>query len=244
MPTSPDTENVRWSVVVNTRALNARISGTEVQKRLGLKIEKQTVRVVQRVADFWIEQRIGDWVAAYRVVASRGRPWIGEVRIFPAGDVVARPEGEWVSGTLAGVLAKVPAGGVTAKILADVKPHRWRRVAEHIIRALYRERGIVRMPMLQHFSPYAPKRTRSTRGRKVLPDEFYAQVALEYDEARRAGRPPAKSLMKKYHAPENRVRGWIHRARRGGFLEGPVLQGKASGTLSVKAAAYRTQNGK
>jgi hypothetical protein len=242
MPTRSDTAHVSWSVVVDTRALNARISGTEV-KRLGLTIAKQTVRVVPRVADFWIEQRIGAWVAAYRVVAAKGRPWIGEVRLFPAGDVGARPAGEWVTGTLTGVLAKVPAGGVTAKILADVKPHRWRRVAEHIIRALYRERGTTRMPTLQHFSPYTPKRARSSRGRKPLPAQFYADVAREYDAACRAGRPPAQTLMKKYHAPESRVRGWIHRARRGGFLEGPVLQGKASGTLSLKARTDRARSG-
>jgi hypothetical protein len=41
----------------------------------------------------------------------------------------------------------------------------------------------------------------------------------------------------------NQVRGWIHRARRGGFLEGPMLQGKASGTLSAKAATYRNRSG-
>jgi hypothetical protein len=52
MPTGSDSERVRWSAVVDTRALNARISGTEVQ-RLGLTIKKQTVRVVPHVADFW-----------------------------------------------------------------------------------------------------------------------------------------------------------------------------------------------
>jgi hypothetical protein len=242
MPTSPDSAHVSWSLVVDTRALNARISGTDA-KRLGVTIEKRTVRVVPRVADLWIEQRIGDWVAAYRVVASHGRPWIGEVRVFPR-ESVGRPAGEWVAGTLAGVLAKVPAGGVTAKILADVKPHRWRRGAEHVIRALYRERGPARMPTLHHFAPYKPQRARSTRGRKPLPIQFYLDVAREYDAACRAGRPPAQSLMKKYHAPESRVRGWIHRARRGGFLEGPVLQGKASGTLSLKARTDRTRSGR
>ena len=225
-----DTDRVRFSAVTSTRALREGISGTAVQRELGVTVELQRLRVVRGVADLWLEQRIGEWIAAYRVIAAQGRPWIGEIRIFPADTIFERerPKGEWVSGTLAGVRATVPAGGVTARILAEVKPRRWRRIAEQVIRVLYRTRGRSH-PLLRPFTPYGPKRVRSPRGRKALPAEFYRAIAAEFDAARRAGLPPVKTLMKKRHAQESCVRGWIHRARRDGFLERPVLQEMASG---------------
>jgi hypothetical protein len=245
---SVNRDTVRWCHVTEVRALRAGTSGTRVQQQLGLRIEKRECRVVRDVTDFWLDQRIGEWTAAFRIVAVKGRPAIGEVRIFPAHDVVDAadgsvpqwPSGEWVSGTLAGVRAAIPTGGVTAKILQDVKPHLMRRLAEHIVRLLYRnQRGRVPPPVLQYFSPYAPPRVRSTRGRKSLSHAFYAQIARDYDDARRTGRPPAQCLMQQHHAPESRVRGWIHRARRLGFLEGPVLHGKASGTFSSNGGKKR-----
>jgi hypothetical protein len=229
--TSSNTGEVKWSVEVGRRALDPRVSGTEVQKRLGLKIEKLEVQVVPRVADFWIEHRTGAWIAAYRIVAANGRPWIGEIRVFPAGDFSERPKGEWVEGTLAGVQAPVPIGGLTGKVLADLQPQRWRRAAAHVIRSLYGTPAGARMPVMKLFAPYAPKRVHSARGRTPLSDEFYTEIARKYTEALGAGHRPVQTLMKLYKAPENRVRGWIHRARQRGFLERPVLQGKASGTL-------------
>ena len=230
------TTGVKWSLAALPRALDPRTSGTEVRRRLGLKIEKRALQVVRRVEDFWLEERTDDWIAAYRIVAANGRPWIGEIRVFPVGTFKQRPEGEWVEGLLAGVRASVPAGGVTGKILAHVKPQRWRRIAEHVIRSLYRDGAEARKSSLKLFRPYGPKRARSPRGRKALSDAFMEQIAREHTEARDAGVQPTKSLMKKHGAPESRVRGWIHRARRRGFLEKPVLQGTARGTLAAKTA--------
>lgn len=221
-----------------TRALSADISDADA-RRLDLTVAKQTVNVVRRVTDVWLEQPIDDrWMAAYRIVTSGGKPRVAEVRIFPLEDFATRPPGEW-SGGWKGVEATAPRQGLTKEVLGRVRLHEWTTQTRAILAWMEKKLGRQYVePIMARFGLPLPVAVRATsgsrRGRPSLSDEFYARIAAEYVAALKAGRPPVQAIAKQRRAPEPRVRGWIHRARYRGLLEGRG-QGTTVGELSEKA---------
>lgn len=224
------------------RALPADISDADV-RRLDLTIATQRGRFVRRVSDVWLEQAIDDrWMAAYRIVTSDGRPRVAELRVFPLEpEFKTRPEGEW-SGVWQGVEAIAPRRGLTKAVLGGVRLHEWtaqtrailasfeQRVGREHVGVLAEALARFRLPL-----PAPPRPALGSRGgRPRLPDEFYARIAAEYVAALTAGRPPAQTIAKQRREPGPRVRGWIHRARNRGLLEGRG-QGTTIGQLSEKA---------
>jgi len=225
--------------------LPQRITDADVE-RWGLTVAKQEGRfVIGGVTDVWLERALDtSWIAAYRLVASRGRLRIGEVRVFPAEpDFVRRPEGEW-SGVWRGVLADAPPQGLTGRIVrAAGRVHGWAGQLDAILERLNAQLGSGRVESLlgKRFRlpiPQPKQRTTTRRGRKPKAEEFYAEIARDYVNAIRSGSPsPVQAVAEKHTAKIVRVRGWIHRARVYGFIEGGA-QGKAEGQLSAKALFY------
>ncbi len=212
-------------------------------RRLALDVTSRPGRFVRRVSDVWLEQPIDDrWMAAYRIVTGDGRPRVAELRVFPREDgFVSRPPGEW-SGGFKGVEAQAPRQGLKKAIINRVRLQEW-TTQVRAIRAAWEqqvgpERARVMKGVLARFGPLPaspPPRTGTPgRGRPALPDEFYATVAAEYVAALEAGRPPVKAIAQRHATSEARVRGWVHRARAKGLLEGRG-QGQALGTLSDRA---------
>ena len=239
--------------IYEIRALPRRVSDAEA-RRLGLSIvmvpsSSRYVRVrgryvrardqYVRLRDVWLEQPIDDrWMAAYRIVTSGGRPRLAELRIFPLEDWERRPRGEW-SGVWKGVDAAAPRQSLTKAVLRRVRPHLWTTQTRAILTWIGQQPGgRQRLDVLARFGlpvpAMAPQTSGSRRGRPPRPDEFYARIAAEYVAALRASRRPIKTIAEKRHEPEPRVRGWIHRARRRGLLEGGG-QGTTHGQLSQRA---------
>jgi hypothetical protein len=199
-------------------------------------------RLIKR-RDFWIEAPVDDhWTVAFRLVSNEElHPVVGEIRIFPAEH--KREPGRW-SAEVRGVEAKVPSGGITARLLRNVRFG----VAEAKIRELMqwlqdRYAGMDHDPdMLEQtsFRP-APSKGRSTRGRKPQPDKFYAQLASDYLDECPFGRPIAY-LAEQRGLPINTVRDLIHYCRTHGFLT-KVGRGKRGGELTPKAQALLQQGG-
>jgi hypothetical protein len=187
----------------------------------------------------WLEVPLGDeWLAAYRLAAGAdGRPVVAELRVFPAEKKSAAP-GRWSVEQL-GASAPVPAGGVTASLLRQVRPDSDLR--EHF-RDIVEEN--VKLPVLTADLDTAGLSTKSAlagprRGPKGHGALFYARVARDYARLcdRGEANPTAKlASMKKYHGhtPAN-LRDYVHRARARGLLTDPPAPGKPGGALTEKA---------
>ena len=195
----------------------------------------RTGQVVIKVVDDWVPIRINlEWVAAFRLVVQDGQPVVGEVRVFPAENIdAARPDdGSWSAAAL-GRRAKVPAGGMRARLLKnDVK---WGPVED-----LIRQLAAVAPVILEHVNDEnlgelfskASKQGARQRGK---PDSFYAKIAKEY--VRLLGqriRNPIGKLAESRNTPQPRMRDMVHEARRRELLT-RKSQGVAGGQLTQKA---------
>lgn len=197
-----------------------------------------------RVTDAWVEVPLGrSWVVAYRIVNDRGRPVVGEIRIFPAEE--NRPRlGHW-SGELLGTTAKVPRRGITSRQLRDVRVRAYLQYMAGRVADFQARLG----DMAEHWGWGAaksniPNRVRSTgarRGRKPRPDKFYARIAADYVQALSSGsKRPIQDVAKRRKLPGGQVRDMIRQARKRGLLtreRGGVRGGMltASGSALVPA---------
>ena len=190
------------------------------------------------VGESWVEALIGsEWMAAYRLVAQEGLPVIAEFRLFPAEDHRHRPKGHW-SAEVLGARAKVPPGGITARLVRQARVGEHQRFAGEFLRYVYQRLGE------GPFAPGAPLERRrfhpptkgkagvsSRRSRK--PDFFYVRIASTYAaEVEKGSRSPIVDTAKRLHINEpSRVRDWIHEARQRGLLSS-AQWGKRGGELT------------
>jgi hypothetical protein len=194
--------------------------------------------------ELWLEVPLGDeWLAAYRLAAGAdGRPVIAELRVFPAEE--KRVPGRWSAERL-GASAPIPAGGVTASLLRQVRPDSDVRERFSDIVAKH-----AKLPALTTDLDTAGLSAKSAlagprRGPKGHSDLFYARVARDYVRLydRGEANPTAKLVrMKKYqgYTPEN-LRDYVHRARTRGLLTKPPAPGKPGGALTEHAFAILTR---
>jgi hypothetical protein len=221
-------------------------AGVQADKLLRVPSSQEPVWV--QVENAWICAPLDAWTVAYRLVPQAGVPVVAEVRIYPTesprewiGPDIVRlpshlrlkypraPPGEW-SGTLLGIRAEVPRGGLTARTLrkvrlgADVFAAKgladwWKRLAPW---------GFSR-------DPGKRRDKQRRRGRPGQPLRFYAEVAREYVRAMQRREPPLRAI--------STLRGWklshtrdrVRRARVLGLLTGGGKSGRARGQLTPLA---------
>lgn len=192
---------------------------------------------VAQVVEAWIEIPVGDWIVAYRLVNDRGTPVVGELRLFPAEG--ARPgPGQW-SGELLGPEARVPRGGITARVLRRIRVRAYLRVMTEVVRRLRAAAPKLaqRLGWATPAEPAAEARPGSRRGRKGRPPEFYAAIARDYVAAvARGSWRPVVDVATRRRLRVTTVRDMIRRARSLGLLtlNGPGLRG---GALTPRADA-------
>jgi hypothetical protein len=198
----------------------------------------------------WYETRIFPrWRVALRLANQQGQPIISEARIFPDEDK-SFPVGRW-SGEY-GASAKVPPGGLTARVLRTVRTQAFRRDLRTIterwktmLRKL--EPNARRTELLQGLEPelrtaiQSPEQPMTTRGRKGRSDRELARIATIYEAAYLAGRPAIAAVAKAATLSESKARDAVRRARVRGLLSPATKQGKGGGVLTPTARALLHQ---
>lgn len=220
------------------------------------------------VENTWVEVPLKDkrpgrteeWVVAYRLVEQGGYPVVAELRLFPAEELfwkeaaLERDPGQW-SAEFLGQNAKVPTGGITARMVREVKIGEHHRLANEFIRSLKEEHGgLLDLPaelepfqrklpgptaVISSFEIKKPKNTRRKPHRQLgkgrRPDIIYAELAQQYVRLLEVGsKRPIVELAKQLGIDRSRVRDMIHAARKRGLLDGGQ-QGKRGGYLTDKA---------
>jgi hypothetical protein len=193
-----------------------------------------------KARDTWIEVPLGTaWVVAYRIVGDRGRPVVGEVRIFPAEP--GRPAGGHWSGEILGTRAPVPPGGITARLLRGFRVRAYLRVMAELIQQLRKEDP--EDARVYGWSPEPPEPrvglggSQSRRGPKGRPDVFYADIARAYVQAIERESPgPVLAVAQARRLSPGKVRDMIRTARARHLLT-EVLPGIPGGILTPKAEA-------
>jgi hypothetical protein len=211
--------------------------------------------VTYRVDDYWLEHVIDNrWIAAFRFTLQDGQAVISEMRIFPAdgdstmapafllSEVSDRSPGQW-SAEFAGHKAKAPRGGLTATLVHNsVKLGEIMKNARVDLNTLRRETPSLFEPA-GTFAQFTAKATRAAMserrpGRKGHGLLFFAQLAKDYVDQIRASDPrPAATIARARGLKPERVRDFIHRARKQGLLTDALLPGQKSGELTPKALA-------
>jgi hypothetical protein len=199
------------------------------------------------VRDTWIEVPLGsEWVVAYRIVrGDRGRPVVGEIRMFPAEP--ARPEaGRW-SGEILGSRALVPAKGITGRQVKRLRVRAYLQVMAELVQALRnkdpeeaRFLGWGLEPTPAPATSPGPDGPRRRRGPKGRPDVFYAAVARDYVRAIQRGSPsPVRAVAQARHPlSASKIRDMIRTARARDLLTRvDSTKGIAGGGLTPKAEA-------
>jgi hypothetical protein len=220
-------------------------------KLLGLKVQpfkageaKDFGLVLDR--SVWVEAPLSSrlpWMVAFRLVNEDGQPVIAEVRVFPdqssapykAGPPGTlptrwrRPAGRW-SGDYPGVMAHVPRGGITARVLRTIRMQSYK--------------GLLRTILTQHAEafrsmdlgvPLSTVPSSTTRGRKGRSDETLARIAEVYGHAYRANRPSTAAVAKAFRLSLSQARDAVRRARVRGLLSPASKQGKGGGLLTPLA---------
>lgn len=197
------------------------------------------------VDDLWFETEIDDaWIVAYRIVSQPRGLAVAEVRVFPRAGRT-RP-GEWI-GILQGTRAdNVPEGGITRRLLDQVRLDRSVWYGREVLRELAKARGRIKdathpgrgqlyiLHVLDRAGvrpgPPTPDR-RTRRGRKRLPPEEYERVAREYTRLllarKRKGSSFYKALAARLRVSVAQAQNRVVRARKYGFLQGTPLRIRA-----------------
>lgn len=213
--------------------------------------------------EIWIEVPLGsEWVGACRLLPRDGWPIVAEVRVFPADDggvdpvvdrpgdedkiargfaegtsVIRREPGRW-SVDERGTDAYVPDGGLTSRLLREVRIPLVVNIARKHLSTFYEE-----WPQLISASE-APLEFLAFAGiehgdrhvkRRAHDDRFYAEVAAAYvSELRDENKAPHVALARRWCITRSRARDRVHEARRAGMLT-LSPPGKAGGNLTPKA---------
>lgn len=185
-----------------------RVWTAHLQRRPATPRRETTVQQLL-VDNVWAQTVIDGWRIAYRVGLSKRRPVISEMRLYPAED--RQPMGKWSAEEL-GILAPVPDGGITARLLRRITLGQHfaaiQQVDQKDLRAAA-ERGWL-------LPPKRPKqRSLPRRGRPQLPEGFYLELVKQYQRLVRGGdRSPCLTIANERGWKPERVRSAIARYRR------------------------------
>lgn len=189
----------------------------------------------------WVELPLSpEWTVAYFLVDQDGTPRVAEVRIFPTEPHKERPRGQW-SGSVLGVKAQVPHGGLPARLLRRVRIAQVFKATLTRLRAvahpLYRDQYVtVFVPRRRPASASAEKGPR--RGRPRRPDADFVRFAADYAGAiRRGDDRPIEAVAKHHRLTVVQVRALIHKARVRGLLGDAPGWGVAGGELTPRGRA-------
>ncbi len=195
------------------------------------------------VADSITDEHGDRWTVEAWVTIRRGRPVIGEIRVFPAAGPAGRFPGDPWKGTPADVprgglerrlLVKVPVGRYVAFVMAQAAaaamvpgPAQAAVIAGHGVNLAWLNK------MLPGADTLAPRpRERRSVGRD---DAFYARLGVEYVERLAAGSvSPVKDLAARRGESPGRIRDLLHEARVRGLLSKGEA-GKRGGYLLPRA---------
>lgn len=178
----------------------------------------------------------GGWRFAYRVVNQDGVPTIGEARVFPAE--APKPTRLWWSGDA----ANVPRGGVTHAVLMALPTGRGAQILG----------GEVFKRWQEAFGPAGFDQAMERRGYRLRAraqgrrrdDRWYAELARAYvAAATKDPHRPVTLLAREMDAERDKVRDWLHDARRKGLLTS-TGQPIGGGALTEKAIALLTEGGR
>ena len=192
----------------------------------------------------WVEDVITDahggrWAVGAWIVARRGRPVIGEIRVYPATPRARKP-GRW-EGTPTDVpfrglerrlLVRVPLGRYAPAIMAWVSQAATMPGGAPAVYVGGANLGWVEKILPGAASLVPRPRPERTVGRS---DAFYAALAAAYVQRLAAGSvTPVKDLAAKRGEPASRVRDLLHEARLRGLLSKGEA-GKRGGYLLPRA---------
>jgi hypothetical protein len=209
----------------------------DLRKRANV-LARTEVDVIE-LEEWWYEVLLAEeWTAAYRVMQQGGFPVIAELRVFPRES--DRMPGEW-SGTYF-THASVPAGGITARLVKQLRPgdtrgsdlaegrEKWKKfIGLTGAKAHFRKRGF-----------RAIRRPRQTGGRRGWTDDELLRAALFYVES--TGTPVAE-LAKAWNLRPSQARDLLTAATRKGFLTAGK-RGVKSRTLTDRAKALLKEGNK
>ena len=145
--------------------------------------------------------------------------------------------------------AQAPPGGLTARLLRKVRLGESARFTRKFLQ-WYRERlgdtGFLPEHLLGRQGLAPPEKTTiRRRGRKGMPDLFYARIARDYAKAiNRGGRQPITDVAEAKRLPRNKVRDMVHQARERGLLTDgipgrPIGQLTQKGMMLLRASQHK-----
>ena len=179
------------------------------------------------LTDVWFEDRLGDWVVAYRLgLQQETRIVVSEIRIFPAGGARTPGDGRWSADVL-GCRAPVPPGGIKARTVL-------RRIR---LRSFERELSTLlgKLPGLgwKFRAPNVPTGG-GTRGRK-LNVLRYARVAVTYAARFEEGSArPTADVARQLKMTPAAARAAVAKARKLGLLT-TTARGERNGHVTPQA---------
>ena len=182
------------------------------------------------ILHLWLKVDVDDdWRADLRLAIQGNRFVVSEVRLFPRPEVDSPAGDSWPEAETSGVHAKVPAGGLTARLLRRVplQVHERMLYPLHAVDLLLDGKG---EPLSRQPGPQSPR-----RGRPPIPDEELLEVARVYETAFRAGQNPTQAVATQFpEMSDARARDLVHRARQRNFLT-EANWGRAGGSLTPEA---------
>jgi hypothetical protein len=203
------------------------------------RVEGRTVRRADvRVPEYWTELPIPAdrrWVAAARLLVSRGAVVIGEVRVFPAEPHAERRQGEWSAAVL-GVRALCPPGGVVARLLRAVPLGAFTRAAvefERLLRERFGDEAFLPRGRFGALGLESPRQ--GPRRRHRAADTVVLGVARAYADAiERKSRRALEEAAAACHLAYRHARDLVGVARARGYLTA-TKQGRGGGELTPTA---------
>ena len=205
----------------------------------------QVVRRRGAPTEAWLETTLGDdWMVAYRLHVRGESAEVAEVRVFPnETHLKGRTGGHWSVDQL-GEQARVPKGGVSARLLKTVRLGYNVRALDAIMEHQAKDhpgafdRG---MPFdLARLTPHTRGRdsrrgTAGGRGRPPLPDKVYADVAGRFAAAFTSGsKSPTADVARELGLSHATVRGRLQVARDNGLLTRAGKKGCLGGELTPR----------
>jgi len=173
------------------------------------------------------------WEAEFDLARQSGTAVVSQVRVYHRS-----PNQQWITSRVPDP-ATLPAGGLPARILRDVRFGEAYRAMREIGDATDARTpeasgpaGLLATLGFEHIG----NRNRK-RGRPPHDDGFYARVSRQYVEALRTGsRRPVVDVAQELKLSPSRVRSLLTTARKHGLLT-PAVRGRAGGAITEKARA-------
>jgi hypothetical protein len=181
--------------------------------------------------ELWMEVPVGkQWLAACRILPQDGVPVIVELRLYPQNP--RNTPGRW-AGELAGPRATFPAGGISTKLLRDVRLGLSARAWAYFNEYLRRMPKTVAEQLARAAQTDVHAGARRRTGR---PDRFYARVAQRYVRlVMKGSRRPNEQIAAQIEESISKVRDFITQARRRGLLTQAPKMGQRGGSLTQRA---------